>query len=88
MKNKITTNTRVNRTQLVDLIKSTNGKFFTVTFTKANGTQRTINGNVKKNSVSTLGFINVYSMKDKGYRNVNSQTIKSVSFNNTTYTVR
>ena len=83
-----TTNKKVSKTQVVDIIKKTNGKFFTVTFVKANGNTRTINGNVKKNAISTLGFINVYSMQDKGYRNVNSQTIKSVSFNNTTYKVQ
>ena len=87
MKNK-NNNKKVNKTQAVELIQSTKGQFFTVTFVKANGNTRTINGNVKKNAVSALGLITIYSPSDKGYRTVNSQTIKSVSFNKTTYTVK
>ena len=81
-------NKKISRTQAIEVIKNTNGKIFTVTFTKNNGTERTINGNVKGNSITPLGYINIYSMSDKGYRNVNSRTIKSVSFNKVNYIVK
>lgn len=77
---------RINRTRAVELINSTKGRFFTVTFVTPKG-ERTINCNCKKDSVSSLGYINVYSMKDKGYRNVNTRTIKQISFNNNIYKV-
>jgi hypothetical protein len=81
-------NKKINRTELVELVKNTKGKFFTVTFTKLNGAERTINGNVKSNCLTNLGHIRIYSMKDKGYRNVNSRTIKSVSFQSINYIVK
>lgn len=89
MKTKQTTKSKkVNKTQAVELIKSTKGRFFTVTFVKKNGEQRTINGNVKANAANTLGYINVYSPSIKGYRNINTQTIKAVSFNKVNYIVK
>ncbi len=81
------TKQRVSRQKAVEVINSTNGKFFTVTFITKSGTTRTINGNVR-NKPNRLGYINVYSVKDEGYRNVNSQTIKSLSFNKVNYIVR
>lgn len=87
MKNKVTRTT--SRTNAVTMITGTKGKFFTVTFKKANGEVRTINGNYKTpRRPNPLGYLNIYSMKDKGYRNVNPQTILSVSVNNTTYKVK
>ena len=56
----------------------------TITFTKKDGTERTINGrlNVTKHLAGgkrTLddSFIIIYSMADKGYRAVNKDTINS-----------
>lgn len=82
-------NKKTNKTTAVQLIQNSKGKFFTVTFVKKNGTTRTINGNYKQpKNPNPLGYLNVYSMSDKGYRNINPTTIKSVSINNTTYTVK
>lgn len=80
---------KISKTKAVELIKSTKGKFFTVTFMKKDGTIRTINGNYKNTNTSdTLGYLKVYSMKDKGYRQVNTQSIKTISFMSKTYNVR
>jgi hypothetical protein len=79
----------ISKTTAVELIKSTKGRFFTVTFTKSNGNKRMINGNYKNTpSNGNLGYLRVYSMKDKGYRNVNSQTITGLTYNGMTYRVR
>ena len=66
----------------------------TITFTKKDGTERTINGrlNVTKHLAGgkrTLddSFIIIYSMADKGYRAVNKGTIKSVKIDGVTITV-
>lgn len=83
------TNKKVNKSQAVEVINNTKGKFFTVTFTKKNGELRTINGNVKKpKTPNLLGYINIYSPSVKGYRKINAQTIKSVSFNRINYIVK
>ena len=86
-KNKIK---RVSKTDVVNIITTkTKGRFFSVMFTTNAGKDRTINGNYKrprKNSkMNNLGYLNVYSAKDMGYRNVNCRTIKQVVFKNETY---
>jgi hypothetical protein len=79
---------RINRTKAVELIESSKGKFFTVTFMKKNNMTRTINCNYKKGSRSPLGYMNVYSLADKNYRNINPQTITKLSINGNTYMVK
>lgn len=79
---------RVSRSKAVELIKGSKGKFFTATFTKKDGSSRTINCNYKSGSTTNMGYIRVYSMKDKGYRTINPQTLKALVINNNTYTVR
>jgi hypothetical protein len=77
----------ISRTKATELINGTKGKFFTVTFTKANGQMRSINGNTK-GKTTNLGYLNIYSLKDKGYRNVNPRTITSVSLSGIIYKVK
>lgn len=86
-KNKTTkSNTkRISKTKAVALINNSKGRFFTVTFVKNNGTTRTINGSRKNQT--PLGNITMYSAKDKGYRTVNPNTIRSLVINETTYVV-
>lgn len=81
---------RVSKTEVVNIITTkTKGRFFTVTFETNGGKERSINGNYKrprKNSkMNNLGYLNVYSAKDMGYRNVNCRTIKQVVFKNVIY---
>ena len=78
----------ISRTKAVNLIDSTKGRFFTVTFLNKGGIPRTINCNTKKDNKSALGYIRVYSFKDKGYRSVNPHTITELSFGGTIYKVR
>lgn len=82
---------RISRTKAVEMITKSKGKFFTVTFTKKkDNSTRTINGNFKisNDNPSKLGYLTIYSPKDKGYRNINSQTLKSLNINGTTYSIR
>ena len=80
-----TTKKSVSRTTMVKLINETKGRFFTVTFTDKDGQPRTLNCNKKKNSTTDLGYITVWSPKDKGYRNVNPQTLSEFKFDGVTY---
>lgn len=77
------------------LIFDTKGKFFTVVFIKKDGTSRTMNarlnvrkylkgGELKYNPYE-MGYIPVYDMTAKGYRMVNTKTIKSLQVGNKTY---
>lgn len=93
MKNK--TN-KINKNKAVELIHSTNGKLFTVTFLKKNGTERTINGRLGvskgvkgtgKNNGIALGYISMYDVQEKGFKMVNSRTITELRTNKTIYNV-
>jgi hypothetical protein len=68
------------------VLKATQGKFFTVSFIKKDGSTRVMNcrlGVTKhlKGGVSTLNpteYLTVYDMQAEGYRAVNLSTIVSV----------
>lgn len=81
-------NMKISRKKAVILIEENKGKFFTVTFTKKDNTLRTINAVKKVGAISPAGYLNVYSIKDKGYRNVDVRTISSLKLNNSIYKVR
>lgn len=78
----------ISRTKAVEIINSTKGKFFTVTFMTKGNKMRTINCNKKTNSTTPLGYIQVWSTKDKGYRTVNPNTLTELKYNNIIYKVR
>ncbi len=66
---------------------NTNGKFFTVTFKKKDGTTRVMNcrtGVTKalkggKATVDKAKYLVVYDMTSKGYRCINKDTITSIA---------
>jgi C-terminal processing protease CtpA/Prc len=80
---------RINKSRAVELITNSKGKFFTVTYVTKSNETRTINCNTKisRTNPTSLGYITVYSFKDKGYRSVNTQTIKSLNMNGYTYRI-
>ncbi len=76
------------------LLSSSNGRIFTVVFTKKDGTIRKMNCrlDVKKHlkgGESTTAHIDhlmtVFDMQAKGYRCINLDTIKSISLGGQTY---
>lgn len=77
----------ISRTKATELITTSKGKFFTVTFTKLNGTTRAINGNTT-GRMTNLGYLYIWSTKDKAYRTVNPRTITGLSYNGITYKVK
>ena len=70
------------------MIEASNGRFFTVCFTKKDGTERTLNGRLGvtyalKGGECTLDrskFLIVYDMAKKSYRAVNRDSIQWVKF--------
>jgi hypothetical protein len=78
---------QITRTKAVELIENTKGRFFTVTFTKKDNTERTMNCNHKKNAITKLGYVTVKVPK-LGYRNINPQTISKLVVAGQTYNVK
>ena len=70
------------------MIEQSNGRFFTVCFTKKDGSERVLNGRLGvtyalKGGECTLDrskFLIVYDMAKKTYRAVNRESILSVTF--------
>ena len=79
------------------LIKETNGKFFTVTFIKKDGTERVMNarlgvkvylkGGQLAYDAESKGLIPVYDVKTGGYRMVNINTITHLKIGKNEYDV-
>lgn len=87
-----TVKTDVVSKQIAALIKANGSKFFGVTFIKKDGTERTLNGHVRKvagtSGTNTTAHFEKYvtivlnQKDDKGreqFRNVNTETIKALS---------
>ena len=87
----------ISKEEAKDLIKATNGKFFTVTFIKKDGSSRTMNarlgvkvylrGGQLAYDAEEKGLIPVYDVKTKGYRMVNVNTITNLKIGKNEYTV-
>lgn len=80
---------KISRTKALDLIQNSNGKFFTVTFIKKDGSRRVLNAQYTPDmGVSPLGYILVKDISAvrkkevKTVKNVNLQTIESITLNN------
>jgi hypothetical protein len=89
-----TTIARISRNGALDLIKNSNGKFFTVTFIKKDGSRRVMNGqHTSDMSASALGYINVKDItavrrkEASTIKSVNLQTIESIKLNNVVHKV-
>jgi hypothetical protein len=83
---------KASRSEMVRMINGSQGRFFTCTHIDKNGDSRTMNA-IKSNRIqetpsSDLGYITVYSMLDKGYRNINPQTITDLSMSGVHYAIK
>ena len=79
---------RISKTKSLELIKANGSKMFTATFVKKNGDNRVVNGMIKTPITNTnLGYVPMYEMKSKEYRNVNLQTLTNLSIGGTKYKI-
>ncbi len=79
----------INRIQAQELINSTNGKIFSVTFMKKDGTIRDmtcrlgvtkhLKGGTLRFDPSERGLVTVFDLESKGYRMVNIETLISLN---------
>lgn len=91
--------TKIGRVKAAELISETNGKLFTATFVKADGTERTMTCRlgVKKGvkatpkrkapDTSKLGMVNVFDMRENAYKKINLQTVKALKTKGVQYKV-
>lgn len=85
MKNTTNKTNTISRTTAVNLINTSKGRRFTVTFTKTDGTSRTMNGSRKNQT--PLGNITM-RVTNLGYRTVDPTRITELRINGTIYRVR
>ena len=76
---------KASRTEMVNMINASKGRFFTSTHIDANGNARTMNCIKSNKPASELGYISVYSVLDMGDRQINPQTITELSFGGVHY---
>ena len=88
---------KISKVQAKDLIKSSQGKFINVKFTKKNGEDRSLTGRTGVHKYTTgeglkynpddYGLVGIYDNINKGHRMVNLNTLKEVTAKKTTYEV-
>ena len=91
----------ITKPEAKQMIKDTKGKFFTVTFTKKDGTTRVMNARLgvraylkggelpyDPNSKGTHGLIPVFDIPKKAYRMINIDTITKLKIGNNEYQVQ
>ena len=87
----------VNKHKLHDLILGTNGEFFSVVFTKKDGSDRHmvcrtgvskgLTGVGRRYNPDNYGLVTVWCSKKKQHRNINLNTVKTIQINGEIYTV-
>ncbi len=86
---------KMSNKQKLDILRTTKGKFFTVLFTKQDGTERKMNCRLgvakglkggENNHKGHEEYVTVYDMVNKGYRAINLETLKSIKMAGATIT--
>lgn len=80
---------RVSKTAAVETIKNNGGRIMTISYTKNNGQPRTHNCILAAHQLhNQLGYITVYDMQEKDFKQVSANRITSVTTNGIRYKVR
>lgn len=81
----------ISRTAAIDMIRNSKGHFFTVTFTKKDGSLRTMNCQYSKDvpqRQSHLGYVTVMEVSEKAPKNVNTQTLSALKIGGKNYSIK
>ena len=81
----------IGKNKALQVIQGTNNKFFGVTFTKKDGTERKMTCRIDKNDLTptSLGYLRVIDTQELGVvKNLNLQTLSEIRTNNTIYKIR
>lgn len=77
--------TVLSKTEIVNLMKKSNGKFFGITFLKKDGVKRIVNAKVKKDDFMTnLGYIILRTSKNE-IKLVNPKNILGIEIDKASY---
>jgi hypothetical protein len=81
-------NVKMGRSSLKELLKSTNGRFFSVQFRKKDGSLRNmtarigvkkyLKGGENKVEAPDRPYVTVYDVQNKGYRTINVDTLETL----------
>ena len=88
----------ISKEQAKQLIKNTNGKFFTATFIKKDGTTRVMNARLGVKAYlkggelpydpESKGLIPVFDVKTEDYRMININTLTNLKIGSNTYNIQ
>ena len=88
---------KISKVQATDLIKSSQGKFINVKFTKKNGEDRSLTGRTGVHKYTTgeglkynpddYGLVGIFDNVKKAYRMVNLNTLRELTIQGTTHEV-
>ena len=81
----------IGKNKALQVIQGTNNKFFGVTFTKKDGSERKMTCRIDKNDLTptALGYLRVIDTQELGVvKNLNLQTLSEIRTNNTIYKIR
>jgi hypothetical protein len=79
---------RISKTKAIELLNNTKGRFFGVTFTKKDGTERSMRCRVEGNlKISPLGYATLKDVSEDKPKSVNLQTLSEIRLNKITYLV-
>ena len=92
---------KISRAKATSLIRESQGKTISATFTKKNGEERKLNGRTGvyksphapltgeglKYTPSDYGLVSIFDMQKKAYRMININTLQSVTIDKATYSV-
>lgn len=88
LKTKLRDGGKISKTDAVTKIKSSKGRFFTVTFIKKDKSERVLNGNIRlDNFMNNQGYINVKE-SNGNTRQVNPRTITALKIAGSQYIVK
>ena len=80
----------IGKNKALQVIQGTNNKFFGVTFTKKDNTERKMTCRIDKNDLTptALGYLRVIDTVENVVKNLNLQTLSEIRTNNTIYKIR
>jgi hypothetical protein len=80
---------KISKSSALNMIQSSNGKFFGVTFTKKDGSIRKMTCRIDKDKLTpnNLGYLTVNEVKTKTYKSLNLQTLSELRINKNVYKI-
>ena len=84
-----TKSSKISKAKALEIMQNSNGRFFGVTFTKKDGTERKMRCRLETQYATPtyLGYLKLIDVKNKTPKSVNLQTLSEIRINGSTYNV-